>query len=357
MAPIHPLRYSFQPGPSQLAPDVLSLIEEAVQQRLLSRYHRDPVWRELFSQAQESVRSHLELPGEWLVVFVSSATEAWQVLVDATADLTSIHILQGAFGERWYHLQKAVSPFAYSYAVQEGSQWEPQLSSLAEKYGAIGFVGVVHTETSRGAELPALSDLRSSFPQALIAVDVTSSLGGLLLPWEAADIWFASVQKCLGLPPGFGVLLLSPSAWKRFADLPRTRYNSLGYLIEKARQHEPPFTPNLLSLYLLARSLPSRPTLRNTADQLEKRARWLYDALEKAGYQPKVNKPYRARTVLSFRWREGQNVAQIRGKLEAAGLYLGWGYGEEKEASFRIANFPALPQEAYEELVEQLKEA
>jgi phosphoserine aminotransferase len=52
----------------------------------------------------------------------------------------------------------------------------------------------------------------SKIPDALIAVDATSSMAGVELDWQSADIWFASVQKCFGLPAGMAVMVCSPRA-------------------------------------------------------------------------------------------------------------------------------------------------
>jgi phosphoserine aminotransferase len=274
--------------------------------------------------------------------------------VDATADLTSLHIIQGTFGKRWYELQSAVTSFAYRYAVDETQHWGDQLSSLSAKYKGVGFVAAVQTETSRGVALPDISKLREAFPEALIAVDATSSLGGLQFPWECADVWFASVQKCLGLPPGLALLLLLPPAVERFQGLPRNRYNSLSYLIARGMEHEPPFTPNLLAIYLVAKSLAQRPPLSETDKILKNRAAQLYRALEEKGYKSPVSPEYRAHTVLSFSWDNEEEGRRRRTALEKQGLYIGWGHGPEREHLFRIANFPALPDEAYMELLSHL---
>lgn len=345
------VRYSFQPGPSQLHPQVAALLQRALEEGLFSRYHRDPVWKELFAQAQSAIAQHIGLPEGWLVLFVSSATEAWQILVDATADRVSLHLTQGAFGERWYGLQAAASGFAYRVAVEATQPWLPQLETLGQKYASVSFVAVVQVETSVGATLPEWHFLRKTFPNALIAVDATSSLGAIAFPWEEADIVFASVQKGLGLPPGLAVLALSPEALRQLRELPATRYNSLSRLIERAEAREPPFTPNLVGLYLLAEGLPQRPPVREGETALSKRADWLYATLEQRGFVSLQPIEYRAPTVLALRWPEVKLGQELRSRAEAQGLYLGWGYGKEKDTFFRIANFPALPDAAYEELL------
>lgn len=348
------IRYSFQPGPAQLYPNLEEYIREALKEGLLSRYHRDPVWKDLYRSAQEAVKAFLGVPADWLVLFVSSATEAWQILVDATAESPSLHFIQGAFGERWYTLQKNASPSAFAHTLNENLSWPEQVEAVRQKYAGAAFIGAVHVETSRGAALPDLITLRKAFPSALIAIDATSSLGGVPLPWEAGDIWFASVQKCLGLPPGMALIILSLAAQERYREYPRLRYNTLSHLMVKAQAHEAPFTPNLLGIYLLARSLPDRPSLDAIHERLEARARHLYKSLSEKGYPSPIPEGYRARTVILAAWKNTEESLEKVKNLEKSGLYLGKGYGEYAHTHFRVANFPALPDEAYEELLKQL---
>ncbi|MCS6789650.1 MAG: aminotransferase class V-fold PLP-dependent enzyme [Bacteroidia bacterium] len=344
------IRYSFQPGPSQLYPNVPSLIQKALQEGLLTRYHRDPVWRELFTQAQKALTHFLELPPQWLVVFTSSATETWQILVDATQGLRSLHITQGTFGERWHALQRAANSSAKAYS------WDFRMSERDISFlpRGVDYLAIVHTETSVGAAFPFISEIRAWYPEAWIAVDATSSMGGVRLPWEKIDMVFASVQKCLGLPPGLGVLVLSPRAIAHYGRGERSRYNSLCYLIQRAIDHEPPHTPNLLNIYLLAHSLGERPPLSEIEAQLISRQRWLYQVLNQKGYKPLISEPYRAITVLSVSPPHYHQTNALFASLQEKGFYLGRGYGRESKTFFRIANFPALSDHAYEELLSYL---
>ncbi|MCS7154015.1 MAG: aminotransferase class V-fold PLP-dependent enzyme, partial [Bacteroidia bacterium] len=345
------ITYSFQPGPSQLLPAVEYWTQVALKEGLLSRYHRDAVWKGIFRKAQEALSRYLDLPEGWLVTFVSSATEAWQILADAAADMYSLHIVQGEFGKRWYSLQKAVSSEAKILEVAFESPLREQLIAADIQHRAIQYLAVVHVETSVGAWIPTLGMLREIFPKAIIAVDATSSMGGIQIPWRAVDMAFASVQKCFGLPPGLGILVLSPQAVSTFRDHPRVRYNSLGYLIRQAERHEPIHTPNLLGIFLAAQVYSaSSESVREVENRLLARSAFLYEAFERKGFQAFLPPAYRSPTVLTFRWRFREEAQVLRVKAHAEGLYVGWGYGLYKEETFRVANFPALPDEAYERL-------
>ncbi len=348
---MEPIRYSFQPGPAQLYPGVEAAIQEVLDSGLLSCYHRDEAWKGLFAEAQASLLTHVEAPADWLVAFVSSATEGWHLWVQATADLTALHVVQGAFGERWFDLRAAISPFAKKYTWDFSAPPEVQIELLKERYSGIATLALVHVETSIGAWLPDIPSWRRAFPEALIALDAASSLGAIPIPWESLDFVLASVQKALGFPPGLGIILLSPRVQATFQDHPILTYNALPRLIKMARQHEPPYTPNLLGIYLLARTLGPRPSVSRGFADLSRRAEELYVKISAKGYEPLLTESFRAPTVLAFAASSESTLHELHQRAKNRGLYLGWGYGPLKNQSFRIANFPAIPDGAYEILL------
>ncbi|MEN3041673.1 MAG: aminotransferase class V-fold PLP-dependent enzyme [Bacteroidia bacterium] len=351
-----PIRYSFQPGPAQLFPEVETWINFALREGLLSRYHRDPEWRKIFKEAQQAVAQYLALPEDWTVAFASSATEIWQILSDAVVDCSTLHFIQGDFAQRWYALQKGANPRAQAIYLTADVPFYSQIRTAAESYHEVQFVAVVHVETSVGAFIPDISEIRKAFPEALIAVDATSSLGGIGLPWHLIDVAFASVQKCLGLPPGLGVLVVSPRAKERFIHMPRQRHNTLSFILQSAERHEPTHTPNLLGIFLLSRVPPERPPLVKVEADLYARASKLYAELERWGFIPLMPPEYRAPTVLAFEVKPPDDLYALRKRAEQFSIYLGWGYGAYKDTAFRIANFPALPDEAYSLLLRALRE-
>jgi len=346
------VRYSFQPGPAQLLPSIPLLLQEALVSGVLSRYHRDEVWIGLFAEAQAALKAYLDVPDDWLVAFCSGATEAWHIWIQATTDQTALHIVQGAFGERWFSLRASVSSFGRRYVWDFTLPLSEQIEELSWRYRGVGTIALVQVETSVGAFLPELQLWREAFPDTLIAVDATSSLGVLELSWEAVDFVFASVQKGLGLPAGMGVLLCSSRCVQLFRDYPAMHYNSLSRVIQMAQAHQPVSTPNVLGIYLLAKSLPGRPKVTQLAPRMMQRAERLYGAIMERGYEPFLPAAYRAPTVLTFRVDAPERLKKLFEVAERAGLYIGRGYGPYKETTFRVANFPALPDEAYEELLE-----
>lgn len=343
---------SFNVGPSALRPEVATAMRKAVAEGILTVGHRSTAFKHVFQEAVEALKAHLAIPLEYEVVFYSSATECWSVLAEGLLPAETAHVYTGSFGEKWckanQNARLAVNPYHLSPDMPWGwMPWEAITQAPA--------ICLTHNETSNGAQLPAedLALLREKLsPGTVVAVDATSSLGGVALPMHAADVWFASVQKCLGMPAGLAVMALSPlSVEKIRLRGHRAHYNSLILTLEQAARHEPTHTPNMLAIYLLARVLPLMPPIEKVHQSITARAQWWYEWLEKQpSIRPLIQHPEnRSLTVVAVDAPEDQ-LQPLHTQAESQGYVLGKGYGEWKAHTFRIANFPALTDEQHEDL-------
>ncbi|MEO0330524.1 MAG: aminotransferase class V-fold PLP-dependent enzyme [Bacteroidota bacterium] len=207
-------------------------------------------------------------------------------------------------------------------------------------------IAITHNETSNGTALPGdwMQKLRKQFPNALIAADSTSSMAGVALPWEAADIWYASVQKCFGLPAGLAVMVLSPQAIEQTQSLgEKGHYNSLLNIYDQSQRYQTTHTPNVLGIYLLMRTLENRENISAISVRLEKRfAEWI-KMLQNLSYVKLIitNDTVRSKTVIPFQ-AAPKIINQLRRQAKEQGITIGNGYGDLKATTLRIANFPAI---------------
>jgi len=336
----------FYPGPSKVYPEVATFLQDAYATGVLSWQHRSPAFVQMVEEIQENLKEKFNLPQEYTVLFVSSATEAWEVISRAYAALPALHIFNGSFGEKWYNYAKVIRttpPQALKFS-------EDHLAPLPK--GVESLCAITHNETSNATAWPNthLEKLREAI-SGLIAVDATSSLGAVDLPWKAADIWLCSVQKALGLPAGLGLLIVNARAMQlaRHSES-KLFYNSLSFLGEKMKSFQTTYTPNVLGIYLLHRLLQKLPNIREVSAQNEKNYRELLSFFQDKGYKHIVNNPKaRSQTTLAFTLEEAE-LAQLFKAATAAGITLGKGYGLWKSSTFRIANFPQHSQEDREKL-------
>jgi phosphoserine aminotransferase len=169
-------------------------------------------------------------------------------------------------------------------------------------------------------------------------------MAGIKLDFNAADIWFASVQKCFGLPAGLGLLVCSPRAIQltnKVAE--RSHYNSITFMSEMMAKWQTPFTPNVLGIYLLMRVLEDSAPIKEVHERIvERYEQWNTFLDERKSIRHLVDtKTVRSYTVIPVT-APPEVIQSIKATAKRKGFLLGEGYGDWKPTTFRIANFPAL---------------
>lgn len=346
--------YSFNPGPAQVYPEVRSYLTAAFDEGWLSAPHRGERFTGLVRQTLQDLKTKLNVPQDYTIFFHSSATECWEVLAQSLTVKKSLHLYNGAFGEKWFEYAKALHPA--SIGIPFGIDEVPDASQLPID-AETDLVCITQNETSNATQLrdhAILNIFNRLNGGPLLAVDATSSLGGIQLKHIKADIWFGSVQKCFGLPAGLGLMLLSPRAVARFRQInERAHYNSLVSQYEKMLNYQTTHTPNVLDIYLLSRVLQDRAPIKNVHQHLLDRATKLYGYFDQATQlTPLVTNPEtRSITVIGLQGAPAL-IDEVKRRAKEQGMQLGNGYGNWKPNTLRIANFPAIPDVAYEQLVQ-----
>ena len=334
---------SFYPGPSKVWDALPRYLQDAWESGILSVNHRSPQFANLWQELVNQLHLKLEIPGNYVVLPASSATECWEIIAQSLLGqgAKSLHLYNGAFGEKWMEYTQKLTGAANNLPFLQDEL--PDISTLKGKHYHL--IALTHNETSNGTALPDafMHNLRQRYPHRLIAADATSSMAAVNVPWAAADIWYASAQKGFGLPAGLAILVCSPKAIAA-AELKgeNRHYNSLLFMLENARKQQTTHTPNVMNLYLLLRSLQDRAGQTQVGRLLEQRWQdWLQFWQQTERFQLLVKDPaLQSKTVLCLTG-DPPDISQLKADALEAGLYLGNGYGPWKNSSFRIANFPA----------------
>jgi pyridoxamine--pyruvate transaminase len=224
-----PVQYTLTAGPSMVSPRV----ERATGSPMMFDY--DPLFLERFSAVEDKVRAIFQTQGD-VVLVQGEATLGLEAAVRGVvnSDTRCLNLVSGIYGRligRWLReLAGSVREIETSYRdVIDPADVERVLRSD----GPFDVVSLVYTETPAGTRNP-LSDigLLAHEHGALVVTDAFSALcSEVLLPddWHL-DICVAASQKCLGGPPGIGLLTVSDSAWHRMRrndSAPRNSYLSL----------------------------------------------------------------------------------------------------------------------------------
>ena len=304
--------------------------------------HRSEEFMTLCEKTVMLLKEKLDIPKSYTILFTSSATECWEVIAQSLITKKSLHIFNGAFGEKWFDYTHRLVPGAQAFPFDAESKLD--IKKLPLKNQEV--ICLTQNETSNGTALNAsmIASIKRKTPRALIAVDATSSIAGIELNFKSADIWFASVQKCFGLPAGLAIMVCSPQAIQYIKSINEEKhYNSLVFMNEMMEKWQTSYTPNVLGIYLLMRVLKKSKPIDLVHQKIKARA-VAWQKFFRGAKNLKLhirNQGVRSLTVITVTGKPDY-ILEIKKKAKAAGFILGDGYGALKTDTFRIANFPAI---------------
>jgi phosphoserine aminotransferase len=347
---------SFYPGPSKVHQEIPQYVKDAAKLGIMSINHRSDTFVEMSARTIKLLKQKLNIPKKYTVFFTSSATECWEIMAQSLITQRSYHLYNGSFGQKWFdythRLQAGATPIPFD--VNEALDPKKLVFDLHD-----GIICVTQNETSNGTQVSnaILRGIKKNNPSYLLAVDATSSMGGIALDFKTADIWFASVQKCFGLPAGLGLLICSPAAMDVATAIgEKKHYNSLTFMADMMAKWQTPFTPNVLNIYLLMRVLETSESIETIQEKTIARYKLWADFLKqrKSIRHLVTNDRVHSYTVLPIHGSE-EAVTKIKKAALRENMLLGEGYGTFKPQTFRVANFPAITDKEVKTLMNFLK--
>lgn len=354
------VRLNLAPGPSQLLDGMAEAAARFLASGEAGLNHRSPEFTGRMELLEGRLREALALPADFSLYFVSSATYAMELGVRnlVRRDCAALHL--GAFSERFARVAELTGRRVDVQALPPGTgltSWAADRPGVevAAWFDAAPWPEseawlLCHNETATGVALPLDLLPPPTGNDPLRLVDCVSSAGAQRLPWERADLWFFSVQKAFGCPPGLAVLAAGPRARARSAALEAEgrdtgAWFSFARLEDNARRHQSPCTPNSLGLVLLSEAAARLGS--EGLERVEARVRALRDACQAwlAAHPVLISAVPcagdRSLTVTALRRRDGAPLGGLVRRLRARGIVVGGGYGDWREESLRLAHFPA----------------
>jgi len=338
---------NFYPGPSKLNPQVRTITQTAFDSYILEYNHRSPQFELVFARAVQNIRNYLSVPEDYSIQFVSSATECWEIIAQSFTKAESTHLYNGDFGEKWASktalLKKTVTRIPFT---------ENEVIPLDKIKADADVICITSCETSNGTKVAEdyIERIKKDNPNSLIAIDATSSLGGFNHDISNSDIWFASVQKCFGLPAGLAILITSSKAKSVAIELNEDEhYNSFVTISKNSKKLQTTHTPNILGIYILSELIFQELSWIN--EEIQNRIQKLVSGLDPEKFTPLITTPeLRSETVLCL--QTTLDIDAIFHEAKEHNILLGKGYGKWKENTIRIANFSNHKRNEFEALAD-----
>ena len=203
-----PIKF-FLPGPTFVRADV----REAMLADLIG--HRSDAMGELYASVTPKLPPIFRTAGD-VYIATSSSTLVMQGAIASTVSNRVLHLICGAFSQRWYDISVSLGVEADKIEVPLGEAIDPEVVRQALRRNNYDAVAFAHNETSAGvinsaSEISAVVHEESS---ALVLVDAVSSMAGIEVEVDewGLDVTLSGTQKAFSMPPGLTFFHLSDRA-------------------------------------------------------------------------------------------------------------------------------------------------
>lgn len=334
--------------------------------------HRSAEFREVYARLAAALpavfRTRRDVP-----FATGSATLGMELALVSLVRSSVLHLVSGAFSERWHAIGLALGKAADRVDVPWGHAVDPDLVARALRRKRYEAVTVVHNETSTGVVNPLAEIARVVREQsdALVVVDAVSSLGGAPVETDAwdLDLVLTGSQKALAAPPGLVPFTVSERAEARAGTVERRGwYTDLLRYLEEHRKGGPISTPAIPVAYALDRQLRQiggeglEARWQRHGRLRDRVAGWLERRGGELGFayaSPALARDpaIRSATVSCLRPPPDLPAPELMARLAARGFVLGGGYGAWKPSTFRIGHMGEVTEPDLEDLLGAIADA
>lgn len=323
-----------------------------------SLYHRSKEFAEIYKYTEKNLRQLMQIPVSHHVFFLSSASEIWERILLNIVDKNSYHIVNGAFGKKFYNYAISLKKNATKNEIENEIDIEKINIPVDTE-----LICITENETSTGLQFQKkfFEEIKLKNNSALICADIVSSAPFSNINFSIVDMAFFSVQKCFGMPPGLGVLIINDKALIKNKTLISQQKNigahhTFDNLLLHSKNYTTPSTPNTLAIFILGKIAEIFSAKKDILIQeLNEKINFLYQEISSISFlKPAVeNKNLRSKTIAVFDCDFDSSL--LIDFLEQNGFIIGNGYGENKNKQIRIANFPTTTIEQFESLITAIR--
>ena len=132
---------------------------------VLSINHRSQTCMQITRSAIDLLHQKLHIPADYTIYFVSSATEVWEIIAQSLTQRHSLHLYNGAFGDKWAEYAGRILP----QVSRVFYDYEQSIEEILLPDSDADVVCLTHNETSNGTHLKQWNTILQKYPEALIA--------------------------------------------------------------------------------------------------------------------------------------------------------------------------------------------
>ena len=325
----------FIPGPVDVSSDVAAKMSEPM------IGHRGKAYADLHARTVEKLKKLMYTNNKVFLGACSSSGWMEAAVINCIAK-KALHVVNGAFSDRWFKISKRWGRDAEAVNVPWGSAAKPE--EIADKLnsGAYDTLFVTHNETSTGAMTPLEGFGKLCADNNVIfCVDAVSSMAGVKIEVDALgiDVLVTGTQKCFGVAPGLAMTAVSEKALERSKTIPyRGLYFDYQDFLKYDAKNNTPSTPPIPQINALDYQL-DKILNKEGLENRFKRHREMADYARtwaKKNWSMLTEDWCSSDTVTCVNNTKNKDLEDLKKKLSDKGYVFANGYGDLKGKTFRI---------------------
>lgn len=338
-----PERLLCGPGPTNVSPTVLSVMQRSM------LGHLDPDFHDILLEVVELLRGTYRAAGGLVLPLQATGTSGMEAGLANLLEPEDTAIIGtcGFFGRRIGEIARRYG----ANVIEVDAEWgehvpNERLLAALDDHPDAKLLAVVHAETSSGVEHP-LAELGNELRDrdVLLFVDCVTSLAGVPLDFDAwgIDLAYSCTQKCVGAPPGMSPIALSDRAVERI----RQRTSPVPYsldlhLLQRYWVDRPAFyhhTAPILHIYALHEAL-RQVAVEGLEARWERHAaagEFLQSELSGRGLKLLADPAHQLAPLTAVRVPDGVDAKRVQNRmLREHGIEIGGGLGPAAPSIWRI---------------------
>jgi aspartate aminotransferase-like enzyme len=330
------------PGPVSFHPRVYQAMSRVM------FHHRTPEYRKIFGECISMMKKVMQTEND-VFIFTGSGTSAMDAAISNCVSPGDkvLNLIGGKFSERWTEITETFRAKSIRLEVEWGKAIKPEIVSNAiDKDPDIKFVTMCHNETSTAVLNPAqeIAKITNERGKLLIVDGITSVGGDYVYPdkW-GMDILVTGSQKCLGCPPGLGMIMVGSKAWEEIngrKKIPSYYANLSSYKKAFEKSLDTPYTPAISLIYGLHESLTMilEEGYENRVKRHRLMAETVRSGMKALGLQLLAEKGYESNTMTALKYPDGVDDNAFRKGMQKHGILVAGGQAHLKGKIFRVAH-------------------
>jgi phosphoserine aminotransferase len=344
-------------GPCTLPVEVLAAVQDELLDyqgsgmSLIEMSHRSPEYDAVHCDALEGLRTTLEVPDGFEVLFVQGGAllQFAMVPMNLLAGSVAGYVRSGAWGKAAYaDAQRAASVYPAWDGAADGFTRMPEADEI-EVRDDTRYVHLTSNETIEGIQLRALPHL-----EVPLVVDISSDFLTRPIAWQQVDLVYGGVQKNLG-PAGLAVVVIRRSALEDCATGLPAYLGYSGHAAARSLLNTPPMFP-IYVMGKMLRWIQDRGGVAGMAERATRRSGLIYEVIDTSGgfYTGPARPDARSRTNVVFRLALSELDDRFLAEAHKAGLVNLKGH--RSVGGFRASIYNAMPDEGVDELTEYMRD-